>query len=115
MKIARDSIVPLDFEGLQIVDYTPEHDTSSSFAEITVRPGTSHRRAYSTRSDKYYYVVSGRAEFVVQDESYGLEPGDVCVVPKGQRFSYRNTSEQPLKVILIHTPSFDLESEMFEE
>jgi hypothetical protein len=43
MKITRDSVVPIDFEGLQIVDYTSENGTSSSFAEITIRPGIRHR------------------------------------------------------------------------
>jgi mannose-6-phosphate isomerase-like protein (cupin superfamily) len=115
MKISKDSIVPFDFEGLQIVDYTTETNGSSSFAEITVFPGVSHRKAYSKRSDKYYYVVSGHVEFVVEDKVSELLAGDVCIIPKGQWFSYRNTSEEKAKLVLIHTPSFDLESEVFEE
>ena len=114
MKIAKSLIVPIDFEGLQIVDYTSEANGSSSFAEITVLPGVSHRRAYSKRSDKYYYVVSGDVEFVVEDRIFGLGTGDVCVILKGQRFSYRNTSGEQTRLILVHTPSFDLESEVFE-
>jgi mannose-6-phosphate isomerase-like protein (cupin superfamily) len=115
MKIAKSSIVPIDFEGLQILDYTSTNETSSSFAEITIRPSVRHRKAYSKKSDKYYYVVSGHVEFDVEDESYRLAPGDVCVILKGQRFSYRNTSGKPARVVLVHTPRFDLQSEVFEE
>jgi len=115
MKIAKDSVAQIDFDGLQIVDYTSEKETSSSFAEITILPGVRHRRAYSTRSDKYYYVVSGNVHFDIEEEPYELRPGDVCVILKGQRFSYSNGSEEPAKVILVHTPAFDLESEVFEE
>ena len=115
MKIEKDSIIPFDFDGLQIVDYTAATNGLSSFAEITVFPGVSHRKAYSKRSDKYYYVVSGHVEFVVEDRVNNLAAGDVCVIPKGQRFLYRNTSEEKAKLVLVHTPSFDLESEVFEE
>jgi mannose-6-phosphate isomerase-like protein (cupin superfamily) len=115
MKIAKNAVVPIDFEGLQIVDYTSGNDISSSFAEITIQPGIWHRRAYSKRSDKYYYVVSGHIEFVVEDISYSLAPGDICIIVKGQRFSYRNASEEQAKVVLVHTPAFDLGCEVFEE
>jgi mannose-6-phosphate isomerase-like protein (cupin superfamily) len=115
MKIAKDSVAPIDFEGLQIVDYTSKNGTSSSFAEITIRPGIRHRRAYSKKSDKYYYVVSGHVEFVVENSSYRLAPGDVCVILKGQRFLYQNASEEPARIVLVHTPAFDLQSEVFEE
>jgi mannose-6-phosphate isomerase-like protein (cupin superfamily) len=115
MKISKGSLGQIDFEGLGIVDYTAGHGLSSSIAEISVPPGARHPRAYSKRSDKYYYVVSGHVDFAVDDRSYGLDPGDICIILKGQRFSYGNTTEQPAKVVLVHTPSFDLESEAFEE
>jgi mannose-6-phosphate isomerase-like protein (cupin superfamily) len=114
MKISKDSIDKIDFEGLQIIDYTSGKDTSSSIAEISVPSGTRHRRAYSKRSDKYYYMVSGHIQFNIEGESYDLFPGDVCVVLKDQRFSYTNDSGEPAKLILIHTPGFNLESEVFE-
>jgi mannose-6-phosphate isomerase-like protein (cupin superfamily) len=115
MKIARETVRPMDFEGLKIIDYTTGKETSSSFAEISVPSGATHRRAFSKRSDKYYYVVSGHLEFEVDHASQDLNPGDVCVILKGQRFSYRNTSGRLAKLVLVHTPSFDLESEVFEE
>jgi mannose-6-phosphate isomerase-like protein (cupin superfamily) len=115
VKIAKDSVVPFDFEGLQIADYTSEINGSSSLAEITVPPGGSHPRAYSKRSDKYYYVVSGYVEFAVKDKVSELITGDVCVIPKGQWFSYQNSSKETAKLVLVHTPSFDLESEVLEK
>jgi mannose-6-phosphate isomerase-like protein (cupin superfamily) len=115
MKIPKGSLGQIDFEGLAIADYTAGKELSSSIAEIAVPPGARHPRAYSKKSDKYYYVVSGHLEFDVDGRSFGLAPGDVCIILKGQRFSYRNTSEQPAKLVLVHTPAFDLESEAFEE
>ncbi len=115
MMIAKSSITEIDFDGLKIVDYTSGSETSSSLAEITILPGVAHRKAYSKRSDKYYYVVCGHVRFDVEEVSYRLDPGDLCVILKGQRFSYRNESEESARVVLVHTPAFDLESEVFEE
>lgn len=115
MKIAKASVSPFDFEGLKITDYTAGMSASSSLAEITVLPGTRHRRAYSTRSDKYYYLISGRLLFEVEGEHHELRPGDACLISKGQTFSYRNSSQDAASLLLFHTPSFDPESEIFAE
>jgi hypothetical protein len=49
MKIERDSLKPIDFEGLEIRDYTAGTDVSSSVAETTVPAGVGHRLAWSKR------------------------------------------------------------------
>jgi mannose-6-phosphate isomerase-like protein (cupin superfamily) len=114
MKIKKNSIAPIDFEGLEIFDYAAGRDLSSSLAEIAVPPGVKHRKAYSTRSDKFYYLVSGHLRFNVEGDFFDLHPGDVGVVLKGQKFSYENKSGEPAKLILVHTPSFNLDFEVFD-
>ena len=114
--IAKQSAVnPFDFGGLSIRDYTAEKHTSSSFAVIEVPPGVSHPEAWSKRSDKYYYVVSGAVEFVDSGVTHTLFEGDFCLVPQGSRFSYRNTDNTPATLCLFHTPSFDPDSEVSVE
>ena len=115
MKITGQAINPIDFEGLMIHDYTEGMDLSSSLAKIVVAPGVSHKKAWSKKSDKYYYVVSGKLQFIVDDVSYDLEAGDVCLIRKGQRFSYHNLSQDKANLLLVHTPMFDIESEVFED
>lgn len=114
MIIRKDAVQPIDFDGLSILDYTAGRETSSSFAVISVPPGVEHRPAWSRRSDKYYYVVSGAIEFTDAGESHTLTAGDFCLVAQGERFSYRNASDAPAQVCLFHTPSFDLDAEVFE-
>jgi len=115
MIIKHEAIQPIDFDKLRIIDYTAGQENSSSFAEITVPVGVSHKRSWSNRSDKYYYVVRGKVNFTVNDESANLSSGDVCIVPKGKRFTYMNTGTSEAILILVHTPHFKLECEGFEE
>jgi len=115
MKIERDSLATIGFEGLEIRDYTASVEVSSSVAEITVPAGARHRRAWSKRSDKYYYVLEGSLSFTVGVKTLDLTVGDCCIVQKGNRFSYGNPTGQRAKVLLVHTPRFDLAEEVFEE
>ena len=114
MFIDHEAVPPLEFDGLRIADYTAGRDTSSSFAEITLPPGVRHKVSWSRRSDKFYYVVSGAIEFVLDEQTRRMSAGDVCVVPQGVRFSYSNASLTEAKLILVHTPHFKLECEVFE-
>lgn len=115
MIVRRDAPQPFDFDGLTIRDYTAGQKTSSSLAIIEVTAGARHQRAYSKRSDKYYYLVSGKLQFTVGGTLCVLEEGDFCLIEKGQHFSYENASMEKATLLLFHTPSFDLDSEVFVE
>ena len=114
MFIKQKEIKPIEFDQLKIIDYTAGLNVSSSFAEITVPPGISHKISWSKRSDKYYYVVQGTVIFTVGEAQKKLSSGDVCIIPRGVRFSYTNEGLNDVKLILVHTPDFKLEFEVFE-
>jgi mannose-6-phosphate isomerase-like protein (cupin superfamily) len=115
MKFKHSTVIPIAFEGLEIRDFTADRELSSSVAEILVPPGVRHRRSWSKRSDKFYYIVEGSISFVLGTQHMELVAGDCCVVPRGTRFNYRNSSGEPAKILLVHTPSFDLSEEVFED
>ncbi|MEA1979186.1 MAG: cupin domain-containing protein [Chloroflexota bacterium] len=115
MRIERDSLKSFEFFGLEIRDYTAGREGSSSIAEIKVPAGARHERAWSKRSDKYYYVIEGRLRFIVDNQVLNLSTGDVCIIPQGTRFSYENQTGETTKLLVVHTPSFKLNAEIFEE
>jgi mannose-6-phosphate isomerase-like protein (cupin superfamily) len=111
--LSRSSMSPLDFQGLRIFDYTAGQSLGSSVAVIEVAPGARHAEAWSRRSDKYYLVSSGEVCFVLDGELHTMEAGDFCFVKQGRRFSYSNNGSQLAILMLVHTPSFDLNEEVF--
>jgi mannose-6-phosphate isomerase-like protein (cupin superfamily) len=115
MIVKKGSVGVIDFDGLQILDYTSNLESRSSFAVITVPPGTAHAESWSKRSDKYYYVVIGRVEFTLDGQLQVLSAGDFCVVPQGHHFSYLNRESKEAQICLVHTPCFDINSEVFIE
>ena len=115
MIIRQESVPVLDFDGLQILDYTADLASNSSLAHILVPPDVRHTLSWSARSCKYYYVLSGALHFWLDQEQTVLKTGDVCIVPIGTRFRYENRSDTPVELLLIHTPSFQLDAEVFED
>ena len=114
MIIKKEQINPIDFDGLSIFDYTANRDEKSSFAVIHVSPDVSHKLSWSKRSDKFYYVIDGTIDFMVNHETYTLTKGDFCIIKKGDKFNYKNKSNEAVSLILVHTPNFILDEEVFE-
>ncbi len=115
MFIRRENAESIDFEGLRIYDYTAGLETRSSVALVVVPPGVRHREAWSRRSDKHYIVTAGRVRFGVDGDESELAAGDFCLVRRGQRFWYENAAEESATLVLVHTPPFDLDAEVFVE
>jgi mannose-6-phosphate isomerase-like protein (cupin superfamily) len=105
----------IDFNGLEILDYTADIEgLAASMAAIDIPAGASHAPSWSKRSDKYYLVVAGSIRFTLDGEEFDLDAGDFCLVKQGRKFSYRNVRSHLARLVLVHTPPFDLESEVFD-
>jgi mannose-6-phosphate isomerase-like protein (cupin superfamily) len=113
MIIKRESVSAMSVDGLEIRDYTAGLDTSSSLAIVVVPPGGRHKTAWSTRSDKYYYVIDGVVAFAVDGSEHFLGAGDCCLIARSERFHYENRRDTLATLLLVHTPSFRLEHEVF--
>ena len=113
--IKKDSLKPIDFSGLKIYDFTEGLELSSSFALIQIPPNSQHLESWSTRSDKYYYIINGEIQFILEEKEFKLSKGDFCIVEKGRHFSYKNIQKNIANLILIHTPSFNINFEKFKE
>ena len=111
--VRRANVEPFAFGDLQIWDYKMSGERGSSIALVQVKPSVSHGLARSTRSEKYYYVLSGMVEFEVGRISYWVTQGDLLVIPRGEWFDYRNSGRDMATMILMHTPPFNLEDEEF--
>ena len=109
------NVTPFDFQGLDIRDFTGTLLDGASFAQIMVPQGAAHPKAKSTRSDKLYVGIDGVVLFSVEGKPVSLEPTDLLVIHKGEWFEYHNASDSGATLLLIHVPSFDMESEVFLE
>lgn len=115
MQVHYESVVPFDFQGLQIRELTPERLETASIAEVEVPPGARHQEAQSRKRDKVYVCVMGMVSFQIAGQKLILKHGDVLLVPKDEWFEYHKGASEIARLVLLHVPPFDLASEEFLE
>ena len=76
----------------------------SGFAEtfsqyiVEVAPGGgSDRPELDPAAEGVLFVVEGKANLTIDEQSHGLEPGGYAYLPPGQRWRLRNDAESPLR------------------
>ena len=53
---------------------------------------------------EFFLVIEGEAEFILNGEKKTLKAGSSVDIPPGSAHTYRNSSDQPCKMINIHSP-----------
>ena len=66
---------------------------------------------HSLKTSEVYYIISGRGEMHIDDESQIVEPGDAVYIPPNTRQFIRNCSDEPLVFICIVDPAWRNEDE----
>lgn len=57
--------------------------------------------------EEYTYIISGKKQFIVDDELVVLEAGQSIKIEKNTRVQYSNPFEEPCEYIAICQPAFD--------
>ncbi|MAZ36528.1 MAG: hypothetical protein CL842_03655 [Crocinitomicaceae bacterium] len=61
---------------------------------------------YHAEHTELVYVLEGKGRFFIGDTSYLIKPGDYLRIPQGKIHSFKNNTENEVKVISIQTPEF---------
>lgn len=104
MKFTLKNAHQFGWGGLKGWAYNSKEDfenASGAYFEVT----GAHGKVKTTRSDRIYFVVEGKGEFVVDNERIPVEATDVIVIPKDTPYDYRAKSGV-LKLFLVHTPAY---------
>jgi quercetin dioxygenase-like cupin family protein len=85
---------------------TGEESGGAYFAmEALVPPGGGPPPHIHTREDETFFLVEGRIEFTLGDETVAAGPGDFVNVPRGTVHSFRNEGDETARMVLTFTPS----------
>jgi len=76
---------------------------SALYIEVITR----HGKTKTTRSDRVYYVLDGKGEFIIKDKVFRVKKTDVIIVPRNTPYDYRRVGKKKLKLFLVHAPAFD--------
>ena len=57
--------------------------------------------------DEYTYIISGKKQFIIEDEVVILEAGQSIKIEKNTRVQYSNPFDEPCEYIAVCKPAFD--------
>ncbi|MDD3648012.1 MAG: cupin domain-containing protein [Candidatus Dojkabacteria bacterium] len=116
MKFTLKKSQKISWDGWRGWAYSSKEDFPSLSA-LYIELDKSHGMSMSTRSDRVYYVLDGRGEFLTHNSPPGadqpwagnfkVEKSDIIIVPKNTPYDYRRIGKNALKMFMIHTPAFD--------
>ncbi len=81
-------------------------NSAISVAHMIAPPGWSEP-FQTPEFEEYTYIISGKKQFIIEDEVLILEAGQSIKIEKNTRVQYSNPFETTCEYIAICTPAFD--------
>ncbi len=82
-----------------------------SLAHATLPIGETSQ-PHSLKTSEVYYILTGRGEMHIEDETQLVEPGDAVYIPPNARQFIHNCGNEPLVFICIVDPAWRKEDEI---
>ena len=80
-----------------------------SIAHMIAPPGWSEP-FQTPEFEEYTYIISGKKQFIVEDETIVLEAGQSIKIEKNTRVQYSNPFDEPCEYLAICTPAFSMDA-----
>ena len=101
-------VAPFAFADIELRELTPDAFDGASFAEIVLPIGVERPSRENAKDHRMYIGVRGDIEFVVDEESFHLTPGDVVHIDKGETYGFHNGGYEEGRLLLIRVPGPEL-------
>jgi quercetin dioxygenase-like cupin family protein len=75
-----------------------------SVVDTVVPPGNGPPVHAHEDADESFYVIGGRTWMRAGGRELSLEQGDYVFVPRGTPHTFKNSTDEPCRIILIYTP-----------
>jgi mannose-6-phosphate isomerase-like protein (cupin superfamily) len=104
-------IVPTD-DGKVIKEHfglASDGNAQLSIAHMVAPPGWSEP-FQTPEFDEYTFIIKGKKQFIIEDETIVLEAGQSIKIDKHTRLQYSNPFKEPCEYIAICLPAFSIDS-----
>jgi quercetin dioxygenase-like cupin family protein len=84
----------------------PEEGPHFAMRRFIIKPGGS-MPVHTNTVEHEQYVLRGRAEITIGDETFHVSPDDIVFIPAGTPHSYRVTGDEPFEFLCVvpHLPA----------
>ena len=96
----------------------PEHDRQAvgySLAHAVIKPGQRSMRHHLEGRSEVYYLLSGRGQMHVGEETREVRAGDALLIPAGAVQFLENTGNEDLAFLAIVEPAWQAHADVRDE
>ena len=68
-------------------------------------PGTSERLHLHEKAEQFFFILHGRATFLIEGREHTVNPEEGIVIPPGARHLITNRSGEELEFLLVSQPT----------
>ena len=90
------------------------NNSAISIAHMIAPPGWSEP-FQTPEFDEYTFIIKGKKQFIIEDETVVLEAGQSIKIEKNTRVQYSNPFDEACEYLAICTPAFDFDKVHREE
>ena len=90
------------------------NNSEISIAHMIAPPGWSEP-FQTPEFDEYTYIIKGKKQFIIEDETIILETGQSIKIEKNTRVQYSNPFDEACEYLAICSPAFDFKKVHREE
>ncbi len=110
-EICRQPFVVPTSDGKTIEEHHGLATTQNSEISIAhmIAPPNWSEPFQSPKFDEYTYIISGKKQFIIDDDVIILHAGESIKIGKNARVQYSNPFEEPCEYISVCTPAFSME------
>ncbi len=94
----------IGIEGLTLESVIAQKDSTFSAMIYTTEPGSEHTDDSCHNGEEFVYVLSGKVEFLLDNQSYMLSSGDTLCFRSTIPHRWRNTSSRVARFLWVYTP-----------
>ena len=84
-------------------------------AEVRIPSGQSTIKHFHKKTEEVYYILSGRGQLYLEDESQAVAPGDVIIILPRQQHKIVNKCKQDLVMLVACSPAYTDEDQILSE
>ncbi|WP_426429565.1 cupin domain-containing protein [Winogradskyella sp. HB-48] len=111
-KVQKSPFLVPTYDGKIIKEHfgqASDGNSEISIAHMVAPPGWSEP-FQTPEFDEYTFIIKGKKQFIIQNETIILEAGQSIKVEKNTRLQYSNPFDEPCEYIAICLPAFSIES-----
>ena len=91
------------------------NDNAALSIALMVAPPGWNEPFQTPEFDEYTYIIKGKKQFIIEDDTIVLEQGQSIKIEKNTRVQYSNPFDKPCEYLAICTPAFSIENVHREE